>query len=58
MTFAAFAASQPRTLAPDRLALLNQMTAETRLAAGQRVKVVVGSVRETEGNVAADNPTR
>jgi predicted Zn-dependent protease len=58
MTFAAFAASQPRSLPPDRLALLNQMTAETRLSAGQRVKVVVGSVRETEGNVAADTPTR
>jgi predicted Zn-dependent protease len=58
MTFAAFAAGHAGALSPAQLALLNQVTVDTRLAVGQRVKVVIGQVRHTEQNVAARSAGR
>jgi predicted Zn-dependent protease len=52
-TLAEFVSRYPSGLPIERLAIVNQMEPGTRLQAGQKVKVIEGTVRETSNAVAA-----
>jgi predicted Zn-dependent protease len=53
MTFAEFAQRNPSGLSTEKLAIVNQLEPGTRLTAGQKIKIVQGTVRESSTNAVA-----
>jgi len=53
MTLAELVAKQGPGLSAEKVAILNQMEPATRLTAGQKVKVIQGTVRESSTNAVA-----
>jgi predicted Zn-dependent protease len=53
MTLAELVSKQGSGLSAEKVAILNQMDPATRLQAGQKVKIVQGTVRESSSNAVA-----
>jgi predicted Zn-dependent protease len=53
MTLAELVSKQGSGLSAEKVAILNQMDTATRLQAGQKVKIVQGTVRESSSNAVA-----